>query len=109
MISIMSCFSGMNVYISSEFKKFNGHYKQLNIDLLNTACEVIEVENFVYSKDLATFTFEKGTFYLLRYVNGRPTTAIFSGQGSASISIPSDVERNSLRSIARASVLNESF
>ena len=94
---------------SAEFKKFKADYKQLNIDLLNTACEVIEVENFVYQKDLATFTFEKGKFYLLRYVNDRPTTAIFSGQGRAYISIPSDVERNSLRSVAKDSVVNESF
>lgn len=108
-ISVLLVLSVSTFASSSEFKKFKADYKQLNIDLLNTACEVIEVENFVYSKDLATFTFEKGTFYLLRYVNGRPTTAIFSGQGSASISIPSDVERNSLRSIARDSVVNESF
>ncbi|MCH9024085.1 MAG: hypothetical protein IH931_02015 [candidate division Zixibacteria bacterium] len=108
-IAVLLALSTSTFADSDEFKKFKADYKQLNIDLLNTACEVIEVENFVYQKDLATFTFEKGTFYLLRYVNDRPTTAIFSGQGRASISIPSDVERNSLRAVAKDSVVNESF
>jgi len=108
-ISVLLVLSTSTFADSDEFKKFKANYKKLNIDLLNTVCEVIEVENFVYQKDLATFTFEKGTFYLLRYVNDRPTTAIFSGQGRASISIPSDVERNSLRAVAKDSVVNESF
>ncbi len=108
-ISVLLALSTSAFAESGEFKKFKANYKKLNIDLLNTACEVIEVENFVYQKDLATFTFDEGSFYLLRYVNDRPTTAIFSGQGRATISIPSDLERNSLRSVAKDSVVNESF
>ncbi|MFQ5453459.1 MAG: hypothetical protein ACE5D6_04655, partial [Candidatus Zixiibacteriota bacterium] len=47
--------------------------------------------------------------HLLRYVDGRPTTAIFIGKGNAVIDIPSHVERQSLLSITGDSLVNEVF
>ncbi len=94
---------------SAEFQKFKADYANLDLDLLNNPCEVAEVKDFVYEKDLAKFTFSKGTFYFLRYVNQRPTTAIFLGNGNAQISIPSHAERNSLFCITKDSVVNEPF
>src|SRR3990172_383274 len=94
---------------SSEFKKFEADYSNLDVDLLNNPCEVAHVKNFVYEKDLAKFTFTEGTFYFLRYVQERPTTAIFLGKGKAEIQIPSHAERNSLLCITNDSIVNESF
>jgi hypothetical protein len=94
---------------SPELKKFESDYENLNIDLLNQSCEVFEVKNFVYKKDLAKFTFDSGTFYFLRYLSGRPNTAIFVGQGRANIKIPSHAERNSLYCISKDSSVNEPF
>jgi hypothetical protein len=72
---------------SDAFKKFRSDYATLDQDLLNNDCEVAAVSNFVYRKDVATFTFTEGTMYLLRYVDDRPTTAIFIGKGNAKIDI----------------------
>jgi len=94
---------------SPELQKFKADYANLDLDLLNNPCEVADVQNFVYQKDLAKFTFTKGTFYFLRFVNNRPTTAIYIGTGQAEIEIPSHVERNSLRCIAKTGAVNETF
>lgn len=94
---------------TSEFQKFEADYSNLDIDLLNNPCEVASVKDFVYEKDLAKFTFTQGTFYFLRYVNERPTTAIFLGKGKAEIQIPSHAERNALFCITKDSVVNETF
>ena len=92
---------------SSEFKKFEADYSNLDIDLLNNPCEVASVKDFVYEKDLAKFIFTEGTFYFLRYVNERPTTAIFLGKGKAEIQIPSHAERNSLLCITNDSIVGQ--
>lgn len=94
---------------SRDFKQFKGEYDLVGVDLLDQPCEVAEVKNFVYEKDLARFTFESGTFYFLRYIDDRPTTAIFIGKGNAQIEIPSNTERNSLYCITKDSSVNESF
>ncbi len=91
------------------FKEFKKKYSALDMDLLNNVGEQAKIENFVYHKDVATFTFIKGTIHLLRYVDGRPTTAIFVGKGKAHIDIPSHLERMALEGIAKDSVVDEEF
>ncbi len=98
------------VVAESDFaKKLRGDYSILGQDLLNHTGELATIRDFVYEKDVATFTFAEGTIHLLRYVNDRPTTALFIGKGHARISIPSHVERQSLLTIARDSVVDEEF
>lgn len=82
---------------SDAYKKFTQDYGTLDQDLLNNVGETGLVKNFVYTKDVATFTFDEGQIYFLRYIDGRPTTAIFVGTGSVAIDIPSHLERQSLR------------
>ncbi|MGH8015590.1 MAG: hypothetical protein ACREBV_05320, partial [Candidatus Zixiibacteriota bacterium] len=94
---------------SPELKKFKADYGILDLELLNNPCEVAEIKDFVYQKDLAKFTFASGTFYFLRYVDNRPTTAIFMGQGKAEIEIPSHTERNSLKCITKQERVSEPF
>jgi hypothetical protein len=94
---------------SNELKKFKADYSTLDQDLLNNIGDRAEVRDFVYKKDLATFTFSEGTIHMLRYVNNRPTTAIFVGKGNAQIDVPSHVERNSLFCVAKDSIVNEDF
>lgn len=91
------------------FEKFENNYKVLDQDLLNNTGEIATINNFVYEKDVATFTLKEGTIHLLRYVNDRPTTAIFIGKGHASIVIPSHTERQSLLKVAGDSVVEEDF
>jgi len=94
---------------SDAFKKFRSDYATLDQDLLNNDCEVAAVSNFVYQKDVATFTFTEGAVYLLRYVDDRPTTAIFIGKGNAKIDIPSHVERRGLLYASGDSLVNADF
>ncbi|RKX28508.1 MAG: hypothetical protein DRP47_04165 [Candidatus Zixiibacteriota bacterium] len=91
------------------FEEFEANYKVLDQDLLNNMGEVAAVSNFVYQKDVSTFTLKEGTIHLLRYVHGRPTTAIFIGQGHASITIPSHTERQGLLKVAGDSTVDEDF
>jgi hypothetical protein len=74
-------------------KEFKQYYGSLSVDLLSAPAELATVNNFVYQKDLATFTFVEGKIYLARYLMDRPTTAIFIGKGYCSVSIPSHAER----------------
>ena len=98
------------VTAKSDFmEEFDHNYETLDLDLLNNDCEVAQISDFVYHKDVATFTFEEGTLYLLRYVFDRPTTAVFLGRGRAEIRIPSHLERQSLETVARDSLVREDF
>ncbi len=109
-LTVILCLSVAGVCGASEFfDKFKSDYNLLDLDLLNNVGERAEVTNFVYQKDVATFTFEEGFIHMLRYVDGRPTTAIFIGKGNAKIDIPIHGERMSLLSISRDSVVNEDF
>ncbi len=107
---MIAALTGSVAASDSEFaKKMKSDYKVLSQDLMNHACEVLTVNNFVYKKDVATFTFREGIIYLLRYVDERPTTAIFIGKGHAEVDIPSHLERQSLLMVARDSIVNEDF
>ncbi|MBU8933697.1 MAG: hypothetical protein KOO62_06785 [candidate division Zixibacteria bacterium] len=94
---------------SDFFDKFEDNYGVLDQDLLNNMGEIATISNFVYQKDVATFTLKEGTIHFLRYVHGRPTTAIFVGQGHAAITVPSHTERQGLFKISGDSVVNEDF
>jgi hypothetical protein len=94
---------------SDFFKKFKDDYAALDLDLLNNPAEFAQIKYFVYHKDIATFTFTEGKLYFLRFVNDRPTTAIFIGKGQAQITIPSHVERQALMYASDDSTVNEPF
>lgn len=106
---VTACLTGAVTAQTDNFNTFKSDYGLVDLDLLNNPGEVCSVEDFVYKKDVATFTFEEGIIYLLRYIQGRPTTAIFIGKGRAYIEIPSHLEKNNLRWCSRDSVVNEKF
>ncbi|HVP07189.1 MAG TPA: hypothetical protein VMS71_05035, partial [Candidatus Acidoferrum sp.] len=91
------------------FKEFKKNYAILDQDLLNNPGEVADIKDFTYTKDIATFTFISGRMALLRYVNGRPTTAIFVGQGHVSIQVPSHLERQALFTASKDSSVEQDF
>jgi len=95
----------------SEFSKtFKDAYNDLTTDLATKPpAELAEISDFVYKKDVATFTFKSGKMYLLREIDGRPTTGIFLGEGHASINVPSHTERQSLLYASGDSLVDESF
>ena len=90
-------------------EKLKSDYGVLSENLMNHSCEKTTISNFVYQKDVATFTFEEGDLYLLRYVDDRPTTAIFMGKGSARINVPSHMERQSLLAVSGDSLVEQEF
>lgn len=95
---------------SDFFKEFKTDYGILGSELSSKPpAELADISDFVYEKDVATFTFKSGKIYLLREIDGRATAAIFLGEGHASIEIPSHVERQSLWYAARDSVVDETF
>jgi hypothetical protein len=108
-VLVIALMAGSVVAKSDFMEKFDKDYSNLSRDLLNHTGERAEVTDFVYKKDLATFTFSEGTMHLLRYVDDRPTTAVFIGRGHASITIPSRLERQALFTVARDSVVEEDF
>lgn len=94
----------------SEFlREFQLNYALIDQDLLNSDVEVAEVKDFVYTKDVATFTFSEGDIYLARNILGRPTTAFFIGRGNLSIEVAPHVERQALDAVAEDSVVDEDF
>ncbi len=94
---------------SNFMKEFKSNYNIVDADLLSSANLQTEVKDFVYKKDVATFTFKDGMIYLLRPILGRPTTAVFIGHGHADIRIPSHTEQMSLLSIVGDTTINEDF
>lgn len=94
---------------SAQYRQFRSDYGLLSIELLNNPAEVATVQNFSYTKDAATFNLQNGKLYFLRYMNERPTTALFIGQGNVSIEIPHHAERENLRQIGGDSLLQQSF
>lgn len=107
---IFSLIFSLNLWSKSEFmKQFSADYDLVDLDLLTHEGEEFVVENFVFKKDVATFTFEKGVIHLLRYVKDRPTTALFSGEGKVTITVPNHAEQMSLLAISGDSVVNETF
>ncbi len=92
------------------FERFKVAYGEMGSELAsNPPAELAEISNFVYQKDLATFTFQEGRIYLLRELEGRPTTAVFIGQGHAQIEVPSHVERRSLEYVSGDSLVDRDF
>ncbi len=91
------------------FDQFNKDYNTLSQDLLNNTGEVAEISDFVYQKDVATITFTKGKIHFQRYVNGRPTTAIYIGTGHVHIDVPTHAGRQGLWAVAKDSVVDEDF
>jgi hypothetical protein len=94
---------------SEFFKEFNQAYGRVDQDLLNSEAEVAQVQDFVYQKDVATFTFKNGTMYLMRYIDDRPTTAFFIGEGNADIKVPPSVEKRALAAIISDTAINDDF
>jgi len=95
---------------SDLFARFKHYYGEMGSSLgTKPPAEVAQISNFVYQKDVATFTFEEGRMSLLRALDGRPTTAIFVGKGHARIDVPSHIERQTLWFASGDSTVNEPF
>jgi hypothetical protein len=110
LITVVACLFAGTIRAESEFfKKFKQDYVALDMDLLNNPGELATVKDFVYHKDVATFTFKEGIIHLLRYIDGRPTTAVFVGKGKAQIKIPSHMERQGLSCVTGDSLVDEDF
>jgi hypothetical protein len=107
---LFSAVFSANCFADAVFmKKFSQDYAAISQDLLNNPCEVATIKNFRYNKDVATFVLEEGVIHLLRYVDNRPTTALFVGTGSVHIDIPSHAERHGLLSATNKEVVDEKF
>jgi len=95
---------------SDLYRRFKQCYGEMGSSLASKPpAEVADIAGFVYEKDVATFTFESGRIYLLRQLEGRPTTAIFLGKGHAKIEVPSHVELQSLLYASGKAAVDESF
>jgi hypothetical protein len=95
---------------SDEFlTSFANNYDALQRQVLDRDGELAEIDSFTYTKDVATFHFGPGQLLLQRPVNGRPTVAIFVGQGHARIEIPVAAEREAFRMVAHDSLVDDSF
>ncbi len=94
---------------SNYLKEFESDYKVINADLLNHTGQFGEVSDFVYKKDIATITLKEGIVHFLRYVNDRPTTALFIGEGNITVEVRPHVERAALYGMTGDSIINQDF
>lgn len=94
---------------SEYLKKFESDYNVINSDLLNHTGQFGEVTDFIYEKDVATITLKEGIVHFLRYVDDRPTTAIFVGEGNITVEVPPHTERAALYGLTGDSVINQDF
>lgn len=108
-VLLLACLvTGANA--SDLYNEFKSAYDVRGTDLsVRPPAEVAEISNFVYEKDVARFTFASGTMYLLRHIDGRPTTAIFIGEGYADVKVPSEVERQNMLNAMRDTLVNDTF
>lgn len=94
---------------SDFLKQFETDYKALNSKILKYVSLKVDVTDFVYRKDIATFTFTSGSFYLLRQVQDRPTAAIFIGEGNCRVDPVIPNERRSLAWCSGKETVDEDF
>ncbi|UCC44664.1 MAG: hypothetical protein JSU65_01675 [Candidatus Zixiibacteriota bacterium] len=94
---------------TESFAKFERDYKALQQEIMVNDGEIARIKDFVYQKDVATFTFIEGSVLLQKPIDGRPTVAIFVGEGYLYIDIPSPVERQALIGLGVDSIVDEPF
>ncbi len=104
MITIIIIF-GISTLFANDVQKI---YEELeNLSLLND--KVAEVNNFSFSRDVANFHLDNGKLYLLSPVNGKSIAAIFKGEGTVSITPPTNISRERLYSKFQVESYNNSF
>lgn len=88
-------------------KQFREDYASLTKLVNDRSGDLVEVDSFTYTKDVATFRFGPGTFLLQRPVNNRPTVAVFVGTAHVHIDIPVAPERHNLYAMYRDTVIDK--
>ncbi len=71
--------------------------------------ESVPVEQFVLSRDTASFTFKQGEFYLLTPIENRVTGAVFIGQGEFQMKPFLEVEQRHLSILTGSASILEHF
>ena len=92
-----------------DWSVFEQAYSDVEENMISSDGEVAEVNDFTYQKDAASFSFSKGKFLLRRPVLGRPSVAIFIGEGSVSIDVPTHLERQRLYAMTGDSTVRVKF
>jgi hypothetical protein len=101
--------AGVGQAKSDYLEKFESDYNVVNADLLNHTGQFGEVTDFVYKKDVATITFRSGIIHFLRYIDDRPTTALFVGEGHIKVEVPPHSERAALYGLTGDSIVSQDF
>jgi hypothetical protein len=70
---------------------------------------VAQVSGLVLKRDVAQFTFEKGTFYLLTPLGGRTVGAVFLGNGRLAFTPPTRIEQDRLTRFQKSRSLDTPF
>ena len=94
---------------SEFFKQFKHNYNLIDEDLNHYRGEMATVKDFVYKKDIGTLTLTDGRIIFARYVQDRPTAAIFIGKGNFSMNVPTHVGKETLVWCSGDSTVNEDF
>ncbi|MBI2428443.1 MAG: hypothetical protein HYV29_06540 [Ignavibacteriales bacterium] len=94
--------------VSSTIERYESVQRQLK-DLTVLKDSVIPVTNVVLSRDVGTFTFHDGSFYVLSPINNNVSALLFIGSGTFSFTPPTDVERKHLYRFFEKEQLNEPF
>jgi len=85
----------------------NPEYEQLRA--LLPGVPTVYVENVVFKRDLAVFTFIDGDFAFYGEVNGKVTGAVFTGRGHLHLTPPTPAERHNLQILTKKPEFDEDF
>jgi len=67
------------------------------------------VNNLVLKRDAATFTLRSGEIYFMTPVEGRTVGAVFIGEGEATLTPPTEIEKNALAIFTKEPGFKEEF
>ncbi len=81
----------------------------LQLRNIKVGTETIHVKDFTLKRDAGVFTFRSGVFSLLEPVNGKITGAVFTGDGSFTLTPPIEVERRNLAILTKGQPFEEQF
>jgi hypothetical protein len=87
----------------------NNHPVYLALRTVHVGKETVQVKDFTLKRDAGTFVFKSGAFHLLEPVNGRITGAVFTGEGSFTLTPPIAVEQRYLAILTKGQPFAEEF
>src|SRR5262245_42016418 len=87
----------------------NNEPTYLKLRNIKLGTEAVRVTNLILKREAGTFTFKSGVFQMLEPVNGKITGAVFTGDGSFTLTPPIESEVRYLAILTKNEPFEEQF